>query len=965
MAGLRAGIVSGLQSGIVSGLQFDASAGEVLPLLELDFTQPEQPALLDQYNRASIAAPITGSDAGGVVVQKFASGAYAYANADTFLHAAATVPENYNRVADSEGDYLGLFCTDEGFVTDPEGDTDAKEYTFTSGTAAIRAAGGAQLIGAGTYTVSVWVKRGASESEDVLFNIRDASANFGISSTFAATDAWQRFTFTDTFTTANTLPELRSAYVPATDIIGKALQVFGWQINPGASASAYVETTGTALTVVEHTGKLGALIERAATNLIPYSEEFDNAAWSKTGATVNANAAVAPDGTPTADEVVFSGTTRNIGDGIVVTSGNNYVMSVFMKSAAGATTVNLTDPQSGTLETKNLTTEWQRFSLPFVGAGSNSAVLRIESLSNQTIEVWGAQIEADVLTSYIPTSGATASRVLTEAIVTTPLAKGFIDYAQGEVQIDHVFRAYPADGGAPTGSEVLLAFRSDGPPADDSRWIRYDNAATLASRVYPNSATDVGRATTFDPDEQVEYRHALQWDSAAGLDDARELQAIVNEVVYGGSTGGYTPSAVEHDLQIGGYLSNAANQCNTTVARVRVWQQPQAVDPVLLALDFTQVSQPAELDTFNRASVTAPVTGVGASGVQVTKFASDEYAYAYNENFSHANKRAMAVEPAATNLAAFSEDLESQANPGNATITTDQATAPDGTATADEVQFDDASLSYVSTFRNSTAVDDYTFSVFLRAKEGTADVTLRIETGTGGADIVDLDVTLTEQWARYEVTKNHGSVTTLRTYIRNNAGVTGNNVYVWGYQIETGTVATSYIPTSGATASRVDTYWQVSDLLANGYLAHDFGELRATYVCPRPNASEYFAVFVECPTNADDKRIVTNGTNSTRLYREDEGLIFAQTLPIPTQDAEETVGLQWARDSRIDGSRSVRMLKDGVVVGSPTSSAFTAGRSPCDLIARPTPHYFLSALTIYSEPVESVGIDEGFDEGFG
>lgn len=41
-------------------------------------------------------------------------------------------------------------------------------------------------------------------------------------------------------------------------------------------------------------------------NLVPYSEQFDNAAWQKTSATVTPNAAVAPDGTMTADKLVVN-----------------------------------------------------------------------------------------------------------------------------------------------------------------------------------------------------------------------------------------------------------------------------------------------------------------------------------------------------------------------------------------------------------------------------------------------------------------------------------------------------------------------------------------------------------------------------------------------------------------------------------------------------------------------------------
>lgn len=50
---------------------------------------------------------------------------------------------------------------------------------------------------------------------------------------------------------------------------------------------------------------LGALVEaRAATNNLQRSQEFDNAYWSKSLATISADAAVAPDGTTTMDKLV-------------------------------------------------------------------------------------------------------------------------------------------------------------------------------------------------------------------------------------------------------------------------------------------------------------------------------------------------------------------------------------------------------------------------------------------------------------------------------------------------------------------------------------------------------------------------------------------------------------------------------------------------------------------------------------
>ena len=58
-------------------------------------------------------------------------------------------------------------------------------------------------------------------------------------------------------------------------------------------------------------GHLATLIEPAGTNLVPFSEEFDNAAWTKTRATISADAVVAPDGTLTADKLVEDATAAN------------------------------------------------------------------------------------------------------------------------------------------------------------------------------------------------------------------------------------------------------------------------------------------------------------------------------------------------------------------------------------------------------------------------------------------------------------------------------------------------------------------------------------------------------------------------------------------------------------------------------------------------------------------------------
>jgi hypothetical protein len=79
----------------------------------------------------------------------------------------------------------------------------------------------------------------------------------------------------------------------------------------------------------------GLLIEEARTNAFVRSDEFDNAIWAKTAATVTANAAVAPDGTMTADKFFedATNTQHRLQQPINVVSGTTYTFTVFVKAA--------------------------------------------------------------------------------------------------------------------------------------------------------------------------------------------------------------------------------------------------------------------------------------------------------------------------------------------------------------------------------------------------------------------------------------------------------------------------------------------------------------------------------------------------------------------------------------------------------------------------------------------------------
>jgi hypothetical protein len=81
----------------------------------------------------------------------------------------------------------------------------------------------------------------------------------------------------------------------------------------------------------------GLLIEEQRTNLVTYSAQFDDAAWTKSNASVTVNAIVSPDGTVNADKLVENTATSthllfpNVA--ITLATGVPYAYSVYAKAA--------------------------------------------------------------------------------------------------------------------------------------------------------------------------------------------------------------------------------------------------------------------------------------------------------------------------------------------------------------------------------------------------------------------------------------------------------------------------------------------------------------------------------------------------------------------------------------------------------------------------------------------------------
>jgi hypothetical protein len=187
----------------------------------------------------------------------------------------------------------------------------------------------------------------------------------------------------------------------------------------------------------------GLLIEESRQNLLTYSAEFDNAAWSKSGAaTITSNALTSPAGTTTADLLNGSSPADYISQAPSYTSGTAYTHSCFVKAGAGnVVTLRGTAAAFGTeiLVDYNLSTGvatvsggspsafgaintgngWWRCWFAATASATASGQFQIRP-STASIYLWGAQLEAGAFpTSYIPTTTAALTRAADVASVNT------------------------------------------------------------------------------------------------------------------------------------------------------------------------------------------------------------------------------------------------------------------------------------------------------------------------------------------------------------------------------------------------------------------------------------------------------------------------------------------------------------------------------------------------------------------
>ena len=147
------------------------------------------------------------------------------------------------------------------------------------------------------------------------------------------------------------------------------------------------------------------------------------------------------------------------------------------------------------------------------------------------------------------------------------------------------------------------------------------------------------------------------------------------------------------------------------------------------------------------------------------------------------------IKTATTNLLLRNEEFDQSPwfAPVGITVTANAEIAPNGTLTADRVEWDAANKGLSQSFTGLNGVS-YALSVWVK---GAAGETIRF----GGNNIAATNYTLTGQWQRLEIT-GISSSTSLNITINTFGGVTARDLYVWGAQLEQSSTVGEYIPTT-------------------------------------------------------------------------------------------------------------------------------------------------------------------------
>lgn len=512
-------------------------------------------------------------------------------------------------------------------VMAPDGSTTADLLT-TGGAAGQRVTQGSVIVSATSVAYNVWIRGGTAPTARLLIYDSTAATTRAFVDV-TPTTAWQRFSLSAT----NLVPGNTHTfylYIDEVNAYGAGGTAYAWGAqaeiiqgqanqNPSEYVSTNVKTafpyhgagvdgvkyfatrngnTVASNVVTEATGAAipsatlkGYLAEGSRTNLLVYSEQFDQ--WTQNGTVVTAtNATVGPDGLTTAETLTDDDGTNYeyVAKSLTVANDSSaYVLSIYLKKdvttpaifavnyglsggTAVASNIRVNSGTGASLSSGVVTsfnTNWWKVTHTLTNNSTGNTSLSVSiypaarlvagggdtGTATGSSTIWGAQIEnASFASSYIPTTSASVTRA--GDILTYPTAGNI------KVLSDYSFFLESQLKGSASGThQTGLASNITAAPL--VRFVGISNDLQFYSDSGPAGAATISNASLSMAAKQASVIRYAGWKNA-----------INAKVFAGGFSNQYVLNAQTAEistLYIGS--TSGGNSAFATIRNVRLWKR--------------------------------------------------------------------------------------------------------------------------------------------------------------------------------------------------------------------------------------------------------------------------------------------------------------------------------------------------------------------------------------------------------
>lgn len=138
------------------------------------------------------------------------------------------------------------------------------------------------------------------------------------------------------------------------------------------------------------------------TNYLQFPENFENAAWIKSSATINGTRTADLNSQLRAQVLTWNSDTtlqQNIATGSLIV-GNKLYFSIYVKGSGSVNIVIGDDSSETTSSTITLTSNWVRYSVSYTLATATNIYVAVNKVSGTTVSLSMPQLEKDNLTAY-------------------------------------------------------------------------------------------------------------------------------------------------------------------------------------------------------------------------------------------------------------------------------------------------------------------------------------------------------------------------------------------------------------------------------------------------------------------------------------------------------------------------------------------------------------------------------------